>query len=109
MVKNRPDSLFGIMAVSNALGWGNWHVQAHVEGQTLSLVSLNGYEALGFRELRGTTAESQCLMLTGVSAGIMELIYGTGSVEERFGTFLSSEGSCIAQGHDRCELHVEPA
>jgi hypothetical protein len=110
MVKQRSDKLFGLSAVSNALGWGNWHVAEHTPGESLELVSLNGYEALGYRELFGEGAgEPMCFMLAGVSAGIMELLYSYGSVEERFGTFLGDEQECICTGNTHCSFIVEAA
>ncbi len=107
MIKNEDDKLFGIVAVSNALGWGNWHVTAHKSGTAAKLESFNGYEALGYRKSRGVATAPQCLMLTGVAAGILELIYSKGSIQERFGTFASAEHDCIASGKDTCVFHVE--
>jgi hypothetical protein len=107
MIKEHDDNLFGIVAVSNALGWGNWHVTAHRSGVAARLESFNGYEALGYREYRGRSTEPQCLMLTGVAAGIMELIYSTGTVNERFGTFASAEHDCISCEKETCVFQVE--
>lgn len=107
MIKEQPDNLFGIIAVSNALGWGNWHVKKHTPAKSLVMESLNGYEALGYSELRGRAPSQQCFMLTGVAAGIMELVYGTGTVEERFGTYRSNEAACIACGAEACAFEAE--
>jgi V4R domain len=106
MVRQEDDTLFGIIAVSNALGWGNWHVLAHEPGITLSMEARNGYEALGYRELRAATREPVCLMLAGVSAGIMGLIYGDGPVPERIGQFTSTESSCIGCNLPSCRFDV---
>jgi hypothetical protein len=107
MIKDTPDNLFGVVAVSNALGWGDWHVAAHVPGASLRMVSLNGYEAVGFREYRGTSDTPQCAMLTGVAAGFMELVYGKGSIEERFGTYASTEQDCLCKQSASCTFDVE--
>jgi hypothetical protein len=107
MIKDHDDNLFGIVAVSNALGWGNWHVTAHRPGTTARIESFNGYEALGYREYRGNAHEAQCLMLTGVAAGIMELVYSKGSIADRFGTFASAEHDCIASEKGSCVFQVE--
>jgi len=104
MVRQEEDKLFGIIAVSNALGWGNWHCLAHEPGLSLSMEARNGYEALGYRELRASTREPVCLMLTGVSAGIMGLIYGEGPVPERIGQFASAEASCIGCDQTSCRF-----
>jgi predicted hydrocarbon binding protein len=106
MLQDPPDKLYGIVAVSNALGWGNWYVTSHDPGEALRIESVNGYEALGFRELRGASADPQCFMLRGVAAGIMGLIYGSGSVAERFGTYGSTEADCICSGKGSCSFEV---
>jgi len=109
MIKEERDTLFGIVAISNALGWGNWHVRTHAPAERLVMESLNGYEALGYREYRGTSKEPQCFMLTGVAAGTMELLYSRGSVEERFGTFISVEQDCICCDKPSCTFDVNKA
>lgn len=106
MLHETEDALFGIIAVSNALGWGNWYVMEHVEGESLKLRSDNGYESSGFLELRTPQAEPVCLMLTGVAAGIMALIYGEGSIRERFGQYISQEVSCRCGGSSACIFDV---
>lgn len=107
MIREKADNLFGIIAISNALGWGNWHVRQHTAGKSLTMESLNGYEALGYAEMRGRAPLPQCFMLTGVSAGIMELVYGTGSIQERFGTYKPEETGCISCGGPSCSFHAE--
>jgi predicted hydrocarbon binding protein len=106
MVRDRADALIAIIAISNALGWGDWHVTAHTP-TSLSLESRYGYEAVGFREYRGVASMSQCAMLTGVAAGVMELVYGEGTVEDRYGTFASREEHCVACGDPACHFAVE--
>ncbi len=109
MIVDPSDTLFGIIAVSNALGWGNWRVTEHTAGETLTLVSANGYEASGYRLLRDDAQDPTCLMLCGVSAGIMELLYGEGSIQERFGQFAATENGCRACGQGHCGFGVEAA
>ena len=106
MVQGRADALHAIIAISNALGWGDWHVTAHTP-LTLALESRYGYEAVSYREHRGEAQSPQCAMLTGVAAGVMELVYGEGTVEERFGTFASREERCISCGDASCNFNVE--
>jgi len=106
MIEDTPDKLYGIVAVSNALGWGNWYVTSHDQGQALRIESINGYEALGYRELRGSSSTPQCFMLRGVAAGIMALVYGSGSVADRFGTYSSIEADCICCGKPSCSFEV---
>lgn len=107
MIEHKQDDLFGLVALSNGFGWGDWRVAAHQPGETLTIESLNGYEAIGYREYRGTCESPQCFMLCGVAAGMMELVYGDGTIEERFGTYLSDEGSCICAEASRCRFDVQ--
>jgi hypothetical protein len=72
----------------------------------MRIESMNGYEALGFRELRGPAQTPQCFMLRGVAAGIMALVYGTGSVSERFGSYAAAEDECICKGDAACSFDV---
>ncbi|MBA3550345.1 MAG: hypothetical protein H0T76_28050 [Nannocystis sp.] len=106
MVRDRADALIAIIAISNALGWGDWHITAHTP-TSLALESRYGYEAVGFREYRGEASTPQCAMLTGVAAGVMELVYGEGTVEDRYGTFASHEESCVSCGAPACIFTVE--
>ncbi|MCX4245896.1 V4R domain-containing protein [Paraliomyxa miuraensis] len=109
MIQHKEDALYGLMALSNGFGWGNWRVTEHRPAETLTIESLNGYEAIGHREYRGSCDDPQCFMLCGVSAGMMELVYGEGLLEDRFGTFLSEENQCICTDAPCCHFEVEPA
>ncbi len=106
MVRDRADALHAIIAISNALGWGDWHVTEHT-ASSLALESRHGYEAVGYRQLRGQAETPRCAMLTGVAAGVMELVYGEGTVEERYGTFAAEERSCVACGESSCNFVVQ--
>jgi len=105
-IKDAQDPLFGIIALINALGWGNLRVLEFDSGERLVLESLNGYEALGFRTFRGLSQHPQCFMMLGVAAGIMELLYSEGTYQEKFGTFIAQETQCIACGADSCIFEV---
>ena len=107
MVKQPSDVLFGIIAVSNALGWGHWRVTKHESRDAVTLVSYDGYEADGMLEYRGGSASPSCHMLSGVATGIMELVYGSGSLKERFGQYAGREHACRASKSHVCEFHVE--
>ncbi len=109
MVKDERDKIFGLVALSNGFGWGNWRVREHDNEDTLRIESLNGYEAIGFREYRDECDEAQCFMLVGVAAGMMELIYSVGSLEDRYGTYLSEESSCICAARESCHFKVDAA
>lgn len=109
MCHDPADEMIGLVAVSNALGWGSWRVTDLVPGESMRLSAGNGYEAEGQLELVGPSHEPCCVMLTGVSAGLMDLVYGTGSVRERVGQFAASEHRCRASGAERCEFLAEEA
>lgn len=106
MIKQDGDTLYGIIAVSNALGWGNWHVLEHTPSESLQLQSMNGYEACGYLAHRGVAKQPVCHMLTGVAAGIMELVYGEGLARERFGQFQSFEQTCRCCERPSCTFIV---
>jgi len=105
-IKDAQDPLFGIIALINALGWGNLRVREFDLGERLVLESLNGYEALGFRSFRGLGSHPQCFMMLGVATGIMELLYSEGTYQEKFGTFIAKETQCIACGAESCIFEV---
>jgi len=107
MVDQPVDDLHGLIAVTNGLGWGNWHICSHEPGESLQMESINGYEALGHVKYQGFSDEGQCCMLTGVAAGIMAMLYREGTVEERVGTFYSEEAACICSRDDSCVFRVE--
>lgn len=107
MVQEERDTLFGIVAVSNALGWGRWDVIEHTEDESLELRSTTGYESVGYREFRGQSPRGICWMYRGVAAGIMQLVYGEGTVMERFGQFVAQESACCAAGGEACTFLVE--
>jgi hypothetical protein len=109
MIQETADELFALVALSNAFGWGNWGITQHEPDECVRLESLNGYEAFGALEYAGECGDPQCYMLTGVATGMMELIYSTGLLGERFGTFAGDESACIAVSSGQCEFEVEAA
>ncbi len=109
MLAEERDTVYALVALSNAFGWGNWQVVEHEPEEMLRIHSFNGYEALGYLQAREGAEEPQCWMLQGVSAGMMELVYGEGSFSERFGTYITEEEDCIAAGSGVCSFYVEAA
>ncbi len=107
MIHDERDNIFALVAISNALGWGNWHITKHPGPTSIGFESLNGYEALGVGEYSGRSDEPSCLMLTGVAAGLLELVYGKGPIEDRLGTCTASERECICVGQAACQFAVE--
>lgn len=109
MIKENTDNLFGLVAVANALGWGKILVKEHTEANTLELISNNGYEAVGAFEHSKNQCSNSCYMLTGVSKGLMELIYEEGEISTRYGKYQSSETSCIANEEKCCHIKSKKA
>lgn len=109
MVSSTEDTMVALVALSNAFGWGNWSLTELEPADSATFVSYNGYEALGYLSARPQTTDPVCFMLQGVSAGMMELVYGEGSYSERLGTYLAEESHCIATANGCCEFLVEPA
>ena len=107
MVKEASDCVYGLIAVTNALGWGKCHILEYKPEETLKLEAPNGYEAMGYLEYCGTSDRPQCLMLMGLAAGLMELIHGEGTVEERVGLYASEETSCICCQDSACVFEAE--
>ncbi|MFO7567405.1 MAG: V4R domain-containing protein [Enhygromyxa sp.] len=107
MIREPRDKMLALVAISNGLGWGNWHITHHPNPERISFESLNGYEAIGYGERRGPAASPTCYMLTGVAAGLLELVYGSGAVEDRLGTCATHESACICVGAPACSFEVE--
>lgn len=106
MIRQTSDKLFALVTISNGLGWGNWHVRKFIENEHLEMESRNGYEASGYQALRQPAPDPRCFMLTGVSAGLMELLYSEGALDDKFGTFVSHEKECMCCNHTSCRFEA---
>jgi hypothetical protein len=74
MLKTREDWLYGIVACTNALGWGIWKVlNVTPDGATFRIY--NDYESVGYRRMYGTADHGISYLATGGAAGLMNLIY----------------------------------
>jgi hypothetical protein len=107
MVKDKSDNVFGLIAVANALGWGKIFVKEHTSGESLSLVVSNGYEAFGYLQLKKEIAKlGQCFMMSGISSGLMSLIYQKGNFSDRLGAYQTDEALCLCHKDNHCEFHT---
>jgi len=104
MVKEDRDIIFGLVAVANAFGWGEIHVQEHSSRKMLILVSNNGYEACGYMQLRDLMDKPRCHMLPGVTAGLAELVYEKGEIDERAGIYTVKETECLCCQDQQCRF-----
>jgi hypothetical protein len=81
MFKTREDWLFGIIACTNALGWGIWKVlDVTPDGATFRIY--NDYESVGYGRMYGTANHGISYLATGGAAGLMNLIY-LGDIHEK--------------------------
>jgi hypothetical protein len=96
-----------MVAATNAFGWGRLALTDTVPGGNAAFESPLGYEAISYAEYRGN--QPQCFMLAGVTAGLMALTFGTGTLEERVGSFRAEESICLACGGDTCRFEVKKA
>lgn len=104
MISRREDNIYALTAVVNCLGSGRWDVHELIPGEKLVMRVYTPYEAIGYREMYGLADGGKCYSLTGKAAAMMELVYGEGRTEERFGTFKAAESKCIAMGDGYCEI-----
>jgi hypothetical protein len=120
MLSTREDWVFGMVAVMNALGWGEYRVTSLEPGERLVLELTSSYEAAGHLESYGKAESPRCFLARGGAAGLMNLIY-QGDILARpalteahyievFGhprSFRAKETRCLATGDDRCEIVAE--
>lgn len=107
MVKEESDKIFGLISVINNLGWGLWGVKEHTPGETLTVFSQLSYEAHGYLKYRGYTDTPKCYCMTGVSSGLMQLVYSEGTMEERYASYSSEENECLVTHGDFCTIATE--
>jgi predicted hydrocarbon binding protein len=107
MIRDESDNLFGINAIANALGWGRFSITKHTPRKSLEITSFNGYEATGFIEFENYNNDPQCYMLTGITAGMMELIYERGELKNRVGKYYSKEHLCMTKKDKVCQFFAE--
>lgn len=108
MIKVKSDSVFALIAVANALGWGKICVKEHSSSEELNLVVANGYEAFGYMQLETEIAKvGQCFMMSGISCGLMSLIYQKGNFIDRLGTYQANEVTCLCSRDHYCEFYTK--
>jgi hypothetical protein len=74
-LKTREDWVHGIVAVVNALGWGHYQLVELEASKKLVLRLYSGYESNMFEATQGTSKDPIAYLSTGITAGIMNLIY----------------------------------
>jgi hypothetical protein len=81
MLTSREDWLFGIVACTNALGWGTWKV-LDVSPDAATFRIYNDYESVGYRRMYGVADHGISYLATGGAAGLMNLIY-LGNIQDK--------------------------
>ena len=119
MVECKEDIIYGITAITNALGWGNWEVVEIVPFERLVMRAYTPYEGPGYVDKYGKAKSGKCYMLAGVAGGLMDLVYpegsenktwqeikptGTPDLVARIEKFIAKEVKCIAKGDPHCEF-----
>lgn len=74
-LKTREDWVHGIVAVVNALGWGHYQLIELEADKKLVLRLYSGYESNMFEATKGSSKAPIAYLSTGITAGIMNLIY----------------------------------
>lgn len=108
MIKSVEDNMFGLVAVANALGWGSMEISQLKPWESMQIQSINGYEAEGLI-VDGKQLNSKCPMLTGVTAGLMALVFGDGEFNSRMGMFKTVEDLCLSKGDAFCNFETQAA
>jgi len=120
--KTREDWISGIIAVSNAFGWGCYSVTELDPGKRLVMRVDGSYESNGYLGMYGGSSLPRSYLLTGGAAGLMNLLY-FGDITARpeltdeyyeglfcnDGSFLGLQTQCRSMGADFCEIEVTPA
>lgn len=116
-IQNQEDWVYGITAVVNALGWGQWQVTDLVPDQKLTMRVTNGYETAGFKAHYHQNNDTTCFLAQGGVAGIMNLVYAghianKPTLDQAFydqlfagnHRFMATETKCMSRGDDCCEF-----
>ncbi|HDP70635.1 MAG TPA: hypothetical protein ENN38_07525 [Actinobacteria bacterium] len=108
MIETDEDMLYALVALCNVFGVGKLKVKELIPGERFVYVTHNSFEADGYLELYGKSSKPQCYTLTGLAAGLMDLVYGR-EFPNGLNTFESVETKCRAKGDKVCEFVVKRA
>lgn len=73
-LRSQEDWVHGMVAVSNALGWGRWQVTA-VSSDAAEFVVHDDYESVGYRASYGAADRPISFLAQGGVEGLMTLVY----------------------------------
>ncbi|PIQ25689.1 hypothetical protein COW36_09985 [bacterium (Candidatus Blackallbacteria) CG17_big_fil_post_rev_8_21_14_2_50_48_46] len=118
-LQEKADWVHGMVAVTNALGWGIWRVEELVPGEKLVMRIYEDYESLGYLRWFGKADHPISYLATGGCAGLMNLIYygdiTTDPVLDKElyvklfqegAYFVGKQTKCLAMGDEYTEIVV---
>ena len=73
-LKSKEDWVHGMVAATNALGWGRWQV-TDVNEKEATFVIHDDYESVGHLAMYGTTDHDVAYLARGGVMGLMDLVY----------------------------------
>jgi predicted hydrocarbon binding protein len=103
MLEGQEDQIYGFTAVALAFGWGAMEIKALIPDEKLLIRVKDSYEATGYLKLEGPANSGKCYMMRGVTAALMDLLYGEDYPNGCF-TFFAEEALCRAKGDPYCEF-----
>jgi len=108
MIKDDEDIIYALIALSNVFGVGKLKIKELVPDERFVCVTYNSIEADGYLKEYNKSDKSQCYTLTGLAAGLMDLVYGR-EFPHGLNTFEAIETKCRAKGDEYCEFVVKRA
>lgn len=108
MIETVEDQIHCFISIAIAFGWGNLVVQEIVPEKKLVIRVNDSYEAKGYLDAYGKGDTGKCYMLRGVTAALMDLVYGSGYPEGIF-EYTAIEAQCQAKGDPCCEFIARKA
>ncbi len=115
MIRTEEDWIYGIVAVMNGLGWGQYIVEELRPREYLRIRAQNHYEPLGFLPMYEKANLETCYLIIGISAALMNLVY-KGKIYQKppltpelyiflfrqGDMFVGKEVKCVNRGDNSC-------
>lgn len=108
MIETVEDQIHCFVSIAIAFGWGNLVVQEVVPEKKLVIRANDSYEAKGYLDAYGKADAGKCYMLRGVTAALMDLVYGDSYPDGCF-QYAAVETQCQAKGAPYCEFIARKA
>ncbi|MGB3210058.1 MAG: hypothetical protein WBB19_05060 [Desulforhopalus sp.] len=108
MIETVEDQIHCFISIAIAFGWGDLMVQEVVPEKKLVICANDSYEAKGYIDAYGKADAGKCYMLRGVTAALMDLVYGDGYPDDIF-QYTAVETQCRAKGDPCCEFIARKA